>query len=268
MRPFSLKYSNVYDERFFGLQVADSLRSARVVAQIACQLFGPKSVTDVGCGQGAWLAAFAELGINEILGVDGDYVNRDKLLFDHRHFIAVDLTRAFEIPGHYDLAICVEVAEHLPGNNSRSLVHALTQASSLVLFSAAVPGQGGSGHINEQWPSYWRSLFAAEGFGMFDPFRPRIRENDGIRWWYRQNLVVFASQEATSRYSSLGERVTGDDIQWVHVSLLRHERNLRSSLLKAPGAMWVWSRIKPWVRSRLSCPDTPTVDKAVDDGAR
>ena len=267
MRALSLKYSNLYDERFFAVQVVTSLRSARAVAQIACQLFGPKRVVDVGCGQGAWLAAFAELGVNEIRGVDGDYVNRDKLLFDRAKFIAVDLTRAFKIPGHYDLAICVEVAEHLPGNSSRSLVHALTQASSLVLFSAGVPGQGGSGHINEQWPSYWRSLFAAEGFGMFDPIRPRIRENDAICWWYRQNLVVFASEDAISRYSGLGERVIGDDIQWVHVSLLRHERNLRSSLLKVPGAMWAWSRIKPWVRSRLICPDTPTVDNVADDGA-
>jgi hypothetical protein len=119
----------------------------------------------------------------------------------------------------------------------------------------------------EQWPSYWRSLFATEGFGMFDPIRPRIRENNAICWWYRQNLVVFASQEAVLRYPSLGERITGDDIQWVHISLLRHKRSMRSSLLKAPGAMWAWSRIKPWVRSHVTCPETPTVDNAADDGA-
>jgi 2-polyprenyl-3-methyl-5-hydroxy-6-metoxy-1,4-benzoquinol methylase len=170
MRPLSLKYRNIYDARFLAIQVVDSLRSARAVAQIACQLFGPKRVVHVGCGQGAWLAAFAELGVNEIQSVDGDYVDRDNLLLDSTHFTAVDLSRAFKISGHYDLAICVEVAEHLPGNSSRSFVQALTQASSLVLFSAAVPEQGGSGHINEQWPSYWwRSLFATEGFGMFDP---------------------------------------------------------------------------------------------------
>jgi 2-polyprenyl-3-methyl-5-hydroxy-6-metoxy-1,4-benzoquinol methylase len=138
MRPFSLKYRNVYDARFFAIQVADSLCSARAVAQIACQLFGPKIVADVGCGQGAWLAAFAELGVNEIRGVDGDYVNRDNLLFDSANFAAVDLSRAFRIPGRYDLAICVEVAEHLPRNSSRSLVQALTRASSPVLSSAAI----------------------------------------------------------------------------------------------------------------------------------
>jgi hypothetical protein len=99
MRPRSLKYRNVYDARFFAIQVADSLRSARAVAQIACQLFGPKRLVEVGCGQEAWLAAFAELGVNEIQGVDGDYVNRDNLLFDSANFTAVDLSRAFKISG-------------------------------------------------------------------------------------------------------------------------------------------------------------------------
>jgi 2-polyprenyl-3-methyl-5-hydroxy-6-metoxy-1,4-benzoquinol methylase len=113
MRTLSLKYRNVYDERVFAFQVADSLCSARAVAQIACQLFALKRVADVGCGQGAWLAAFAELGVNEIRGVDGDYVNRDKPLFDSANFTTVDLSRAFKIPGRYDLAICVEVGEHL-----------------------------------------------------------------------------------------------------------------------------------------------------------
>jgi hypothetical protein len=94
MRPLSLKYRNVYDARFLAIQVTDSLRSARAVAQIACQLFGLKRVVYVGCGQGAWLAAFAELGVNEIRGVDGDYVNRDNLLFDSANFTAVDLSRA------------------------------------------------------------------------------------------------------------------------------------------------------------------------------
>lgn len=102
MRPLSLKYRNVYDARFFAIPVADSLRSARVVAQIACQLFGPKRVVHVGCSQGAWLAAFAELGVNEIRGVDGDYVDRDNLLFDSTNFTDVDLSRAFKISGHYD----------------------------------------------------------------------------------------------------------------------------------------------------------------------
>ena len=111
-------------------------------------------------------------------------------------------------------------------------------------------------------------FFATEGFGMFDPIRSRIRENNNaICWWYRQNLVVFASQEAVLRYRSLGERITGDDIQWLHISLLRHKRSMRSSLLKAPGAMWAWSRIKPWVRSHVTCPETQTIDNAADDGA-
>jgi hypothetical protein len=69
------------------------------------------------------------------------------------------------------------------------------------------------------------------------------------------------------RHPNLGERITGDDIQWVHISLLRHKRSIRSSLLKAPGAMWAWSRENPWVRSHVTCQETPTIDNAADDGA-
>jgi hypothetical protein len=78
----------------------------------------------------------------------------------------------------------LEVAEHLSGKAGACLVHTLTQAAPLVMFSAAVPGQRGSHHINEQWPGYWRSLFTDEGFRLFNPIRPLIRAtvpyNSGI----------------------------------------------------------------------------------------
>lgn len=187
--------------------------------------------------------------MSKIRGIDGNYVNRDRLLFDRSEFVAADLSRSFEIDGHYDLAICVEVAEHLPAHRSSKLVQALTRAAPIVLFSAAVPGQGGTGHINEQWPSYWRALFAAEGYRMFDPILPRIRDNAAIVWWYRQNLVVFASKEAIARHVELGcESPAKEDIEWVHISLVRRKRDWRASLLKVPGVRWTWSIVKPWVR--------------------
>ena len=121
--------------------------------------------------------------------------------------------------------------------------------------------------INEQWPSYWRSLFATEGFGMFDPIRSRIRENNNaICWWYRQNLVVFASQEAVLEISQLGERITGDDIQWVHISLLRHKRSMRSVTVKSARSNVGLEPDKTLGALALTCPETPTIDNAADDG--
>lgn len=246
---FRTRHSSVYDEAFFAEQIRQSLPSARAVARVVHRLFSPQSVVDVGCGLGAWLRAFSEMGIDQICGIDGDYINRQNLLIPPSKFVSQDLSRPFEIPGHYDLAISLEVAEHLSGKAGTRLVHALSQAAPLVMFSAAVPGQGGSHHINEQWPAYWRSLFAAEGFRLFDPIRPLIRDEGSVRWWYRQNLLLFASPEGVSAHQQLRrEVVPGKEMEWVHLSLVEKPRDLRSTLLKVPGIRWAWSHAKPWVR--------------------
>jgi SAM-dependent methyltransferase len=244
-----INYSSVYDAKFFAKQVEQSLRSARVVTQIISRLFGPRSVLDVGCGMGAWLRAFNETGIDNICGFDGDYVDRKNLLIPDSKFISKDLDKPFDVLDCYDLAMCLEVAEHLSDSAGARLVHTLTQAAPLVLFSAAVPGQGGSHHINEQWPSYWRSLFAVEGFKLFDPIRPLIRQDSSVQWWYRQNLFVFASSQSIGTFPQLGEEVTkGEEMEWIHISLVKKQRDLRSALRKMPGVPWTWSHLKPWIR--------------------
>jgi hypothetical protein len=247
------KYSSVYDDAFFAEQVEQCLQSARAVVRVVHQLFTPRSVVDVGCGLGAWLRAFSEMGIDQICGIDGHYVNRQNLLIPPEKFISQDLSRPFEIPGRYDLAMCLEVAEHLSAKAGARLVQALSQAAPLVMFSAAVPGQGGSYHINEQWPAYWRSLFAAEGFRLFDPIRPLIRDEASVRWWYRQNLLLFASPEGVSAHQQLRQVVQGKEMEWVHLSLVDKPRGLRSTLRNTPGIRWAWNFAK---RVRLKRPAT------------
>jgi len=115
--------------------------------------------------------------------------------------------------------------------NARHLVQTLTAAAPLVLFSAAVPSQGGSNHINEQWPSYWRALFEAQSFGMFDPIRPRIRDRHDIQWWYRQNIVMYVRRDAISSHPELGSEIpSGHELEWAHISMLSQRRDLRSVL--------------------------------------
>lgn len=65
-----------YTSEFFDNIRNGSLRSAQVVVPIAIELARPKSVVDVGCGDGTWLSVFRHLGVNDTLGLDGDYVNR------------------------------------------------------------------------------------------------------------------------------------------------------------------------------------------------
>ena len=134
--------------------------SARVVVPMVIELTHPSSVLDVGCGRGAWLSAFIANGIEQVVGLDGDYIKPSTLLFPADRFRPTNLSIKFEIPpDRFDLAICLEVAEHLPAPNSRHLVRQLTSAASQVLFSAAPPGQGGGGHINCKPLSYWRKIF-------------------------------------------------------------------------------------------------------------
>ncbi|MGA9722486.1 MAG: methyltransferase domain-containing protein, partial [Candidatus Binatus sp.] len=198
-----------------------TLGSARIVVPMVVALTRPSSVLDVGCGRGAWLSAFREQGIDKILGLDGDYIKPSTLLIPTDRFCPTDLSGEFQIPlGRFDLAVCLEVAEHLPARNARHLVAQLTSAAPQVLFSAAPPGQGGGGHINCQPLSYWRKLFEALGFRMLDPLRPRLRDNRQVEWWYRQNLVLFASPEAINDNPALAdceEVPSGLESEWVYM---------------------------------------------------
>jgi SAM-dependent methyltransferase len=211
--------ANYYAEDMYERALA--LDSARIVVPMVAELTHPSSVLDVGCGRGAWLNEFRALGIEKIVGLDGDYLKPSTLLFPTDCFRPTDLSREFEIPaGRFDLAICVEVAEHLPARNSRHLVRQLTSAAPQVLFSAAPPGQGGGGHINCQPLSYWRKIFEEFGFRMLDPFRPKLRDNRQVEWWYRQNMVLFVSPEATAANPALadcGEVPSGLESEWVYM---------------------------------------------------
>src|SRR5262249_3367303 len=146
----------------------------------------------------SWLAAFQECGVHDFLGIDGPYVDPRSLLVDPAHFRAADLSRPIVLTRSFDLAICLEVAEHLPPTSAGPLVRTLTAAASPVLFSAALPGQGGTAHINEQWPEYWEALFRERGYQRLDPIRKHIWMNPLVEWWYRQNIYLYASGATVS----------------------------------------------------------------------
>ena len=180
-----------YDDRFFNSQVTSSLASARAVIPIVLDLIKPGTIVDFGCGRGTWLKACQELGVGSILGLDGNYVDRTALLINERDFQDVDLKRPIQLDRQFDLALCLEVAEHLPAKCARTLINSLAAAAPVILFSAAMPGQGGTSHTNEQWPLYWERLFAERGMRKYDVVRPLIWHNRSISDCYRQNLYLF-----------------------------------------------------------------------------
>jgi SAM-dependent methyltransferase len=167
--------------------------SADVVVPLLRDLVRPASVLDVGCGPGTWLAAFSRHGVNDFHGVDS--MPRSFSRLDQNAFELVDLGAGYRPQRRYDLALCIEVAEHLPAASAGVLIDSLVAAAPVVAFAAAIPGQGGIGHINEQWPSYWRELFATRGYLQHDVIRGHIWDDTRVRPWYRQNLFLYAEQE-------------------------------------------------------------------------
>ncbi|MBF0249694.1 MAG: hypothetical protein HQL35_03580 [Alphaproteobacteria bacterium] len=165
--------------------------SAHVVTKLVSDVFRPKSVVDFGCALGGWLMAWKNNGVETVQGIDGDYVDLNALLIERGEFLPADLSRPVKLPECYDVAQSVEVAEHLPRASARVLVEGLCTRAPVVLFSAAPPGQGGRGHVNEQPYEYWRDLFAEQGFSLYDWVRPQIRGDHGIQPWYRYNLLLF-----------------------------------------------------------------------------
>ncbi len=189
---------SLYDSAFYEEQAADSARSARRVLPPLLAALRPRAVVDVGCGVGTWLGVCRELGVEEILGLDGAYVDKERLVIPAESFRSTDLRSAWRLDRRYDLALCMEVAEHLPLAAADAFVERLTQLADCVLFSAAIPYQGGTGHQNENWPSFWSALFAKRAFELYDLVRPRFWDDGEVAYWYRQNGFVFARRDSAA----------------------------------------------------------------------
>ena len=186
--------NGLYDSDFYSKHFEGMANSAKKVLDLLYKLYQPKSVIDIGCGRGAWLAVAESLGSTKLKGMDGLWVKKRELLSKNIDFEAVDFERSVpEIEEKYELCISLEVAEHITEYNARKFVDTLCKASDIVLFSAAIAHQGGMNHVNEQWQSYWIDLFNSNGYECFDLFRATLWNNESVEWWYRQNVFLFVS---------------------------------------------------------------------------
>lgn len=178
-----------YDSDFYSTLNDAGATSARAVLSIVLDLVAPTTAVDVGCGTGIWTAELVKLGVDAV-GLDGEYVPADQLRIPSDRFLATNLNDPLYLGRTFDLAVCVEVAEHLPDTRSTGLVRDLCALAPAVLFSAATPKQGGTHHVNEQWLSYWMERFVEHGYTCWDIVRPAIRYDSSVAWIYRQNAVL------------------------------------------------------------------------------
>lgn len=199
--------NTVYSQSFFVNRQEASRISAGLVLPAVFEIVRPASVIDFGCGTGTWLEAAKKLGVPRVLGVEGPWIRKAKPLISAAELKVFDLSQPIDVSERFDLAISLEVAEHLPPDRARGFVSDVTRASDVVLFGAAIPEQGGTGHVNEQWQSYWAEHFRACGYGCYDIVRPRFWQNAEVLPWYKQNAFLYVNDAGRAR---LGERLPKD----------------------------------------------------------
>lgn len=185
-----------YDQAFYQNRHEHTRHAARQLLGHVIDIVPPiHAAVDVGCGVGTWLAALQEHGVSTLQGYDGDWVDPNLLEIPADCFESRELTQIIPAPANrYGLAMSLEVAEHLPASAARTFINSLTNQSDFVLFSAAIPHQGGRHHVNEQWLEYWVELFRTFNYIGIDALRPALWHDDQIQTWYRQNAVLFIKQ--------------------------------------------------------------------------
>jgi SAM-dependent methyltransferase len=180
-----------YDAHFYEDLASEVRGSAEVIVPIVVDLLRPQSVLDIGCGRGTWLDVFRRHGVTDVVGVDGAHVARDDLEIPPDAFIAHDLREPVALDRRFDLAVSLEVAEHLAPVAAAGFVASLVAHAPAVLFSAAIPFQGGAGHVHERWPSYWADVFQSHGYVALDIVRPAVWHDERVAFWYAQNTLLY-----------------------------------------------------------------------------
>ena len=189
-----MERENIYNQRFFQT-MHDHIYSARAILKILFHYYSPKSVVDIGCGIGSWLSVCSKMGISSLAGIDGKWLKKDMLISNNFDLITHELENPIPALPEYDLAISLEVAEHLPEKRAISFIEDLCNLSNVVLFSAAIPNQGGDNHINEQWQSYWYGLFRDNNYLGFDIIRHQVWNDEQVKSWYKQNCLLYVHKD-------------------------------------------------------------------------
>jgi SAM-dependent methyltransferase len=218
---------SVIKKRYVHEPEVHNTRSPKLIVPLIIDLLHPRSVVDVGCGIGTFLAVFKENGVDEILGLEGEWLDTKNLEVSKDKILITDLEKPFSHDKKFDLALCIEVAEHLSESSADTIVNTLTGLSDIILFSAALPGQGGQNHINEQWAQYWQEKFAKKGYRFYDEIRRKIWNNPEIDWWYKQNMF-FVIKEGKNSY---GFSENQEICNYVHPVLFNSARSAVNKIL-------------------------------------
>lgn len=192
-------FTKDYDDAFYQKHCAGSYRSAHLILSYIKTHYSIHSIIDYGCGIGTWCIAAKELGVDEVCGIDSNLLNHDDLIGQHIEFRQLDIAQPIDLHRDFDMAMSMEVGEHLQTSVSDIYIKNLVRHTELVLFSAAVPGQEGLHHINEKPLSYWVEKFRTYDFLLLDVLRGIFWSNQDVEPWYRNNVVLFAHKSLANQ---------------------------------------------------------------------
>lgn len=218
------------------LATSQSLVSARkVITHLKSLIRRPDSLLDVGCGVGGWSLGFREWGTQQLTLLDHPSNKKENLLFSDNAFYTADMNKVLPPVFRVDMVVCLEVLEHLEPARTHAVIEYLTQCSDTILFSAAIPGQGGYRHINEHYAFYWEGIFAGFGFKKYDIIRPAIIRDTDIEYFIRQNSFLYVKNGGLLLDTQHPSFIP-DDFELIHRKVLEKHQSPVDLMKKMPAS--------------------------------
>jgi hypothetical protein len=241
--------TKAYTAQYYETNVdASAVSSAQQLVPFLVEHLSPRSLLELGSGAGVWSKAVLNAGVADVLAVDGPWVTRQMLRVPAENFLPHNLAEPLALARSFDLALCLEVGEHIEHQAADVLVDSLTRHAPVVVFGAAMPFQGGTRHINEQWPAYWREKFQARGYYPIDAIRPIFWNNPRVAYYYKQNTFIYCCAAEKAELIDQLQTLAGEkfrssaDFVFIHpdkyLELSTFENvNVRRMLKKGPGLL-------------------------------
>jgi hypothetical protein len=184
-----------YSHDFYSDMKKASADSYSFLATWIFNYCSPKSAIDWGAGTGELLMALQISHNVRVRALEGHWIKELPTSLPKIYYEFRDLRFPFKLEEKFDVAICLEVAEHLEDEYAQTLIDGICNSSDLIFFSAAIPYQGGTSHVNEQWPIYWAEKFHQAGFVLAHDPREELWDNPEVAAYYKQNLLIFERSE-------------------------------------------------------------------------
>jgi len=237
--------------KYFHDESVHNSSSPEIIVPYLMDIFKPNSVLDIGCGLGTFLYEFKKHKVDNIVGVDGNWVDKKKLVISSNNFIEADLEKPINLNKKFDIVLCLEVAEHLVESAANTIVDSLCKHGNIIIFSAAIKNQIGQNHINEQPFSYWHKKFKVKGYEIVDLFRPVFWNDTKVQWWYKQNMFLLI-HESVNKNEILAKAISfNENFEAVHPELyesrikkfIKTKTRLDNILAGNGGSIWFYIKL-------------------------